>query len=46
MKIIGGGGWRETGRERGKQGVVRFCVCVRKEESVCVYVCVHIRMCG
>ena len=29
-----GGGDRETGREKGKRGVARFCVCV------CVCVCV------
>ena len=31
-----GGGGRETGRERGKQGVARLCVCV----CMCVHVCV------
>ena len=41
-----GGEWRETGRERGKQGLRDFvCVCVRKGESVCVCLCVCVCAC-
>ena len=51
------GGWRDTGRERGKRGVERerereresvcvcVCVCVRARAYVCVRVCVCLCVC-
>ena len=35
FEVLGGGGVGETGRKRGKRGIVRLCVC----GSACVRVC-------